>query len=228
MISTLTQQLNDMSNDTYHEKFHTKMRTALKMEVNFDHEIIWKYEAKKVYGAEFDSLDPTSQAECKNTARERLFAYIMLRQSKKTNSKLKTDLHDDFGKGQDNYPKTRSETLRLLDVHTKTSIDTRVAPTSEATTFAQRRGTNNNKKGTSQKADTENESKPKTGWFCKEEGHVQNDCSKLKALQKLADKADDSSSRSSNRSRSSGVSSSSSKAQGISKKTRAAYEETVR
>jgi hypothetical protein len=100
-----------------------------------------------VYGAEFDSLDPNTQAECENTARERLFAYIMLRQSNKTNSKLKTDLHDDFGKGQDNYPKTRSETLRLLDVHTKTSIDTRVAP---ATTFAQRRGTNNNKKGTSQ------------------------------------------------------------------------------
>jgi hypothetical protein len=171
------------------------MRTALKMEINLDHEIIWKYEAKKVYGAEIDSLDPSTQAECKNTARERLFAYIMLRQSNKTNSKLKTDLHDDFSKGQDNYPKTRSETLRLLDVHTKTSIDTRVALASEATTFAQRRGTNNNKKGTSQKADTENESKPKTCWFCKEEGHVQNDCPKLKALQKLADKADDSSSR---------------------------------
>jgi hypothetical protein len=42
MISTLTQQQNEMSNDTYHEKFNTKMRTA----VNFDHEIIWKYEAK--------------------------------------------------------------------------------------------------------------------------------------------------------------------------------------
>jgi hypothetical protein len=124
MLSTLTQQQNEMSNDTYHEKFNTKMRTALKMEVNFDHEIIYKYEAKKVYGSEFDSLDTSTQEECIKTARERLFAYIMLRQSNKTNSKLKTDLHDDFGKGQDNYPKTRSETLRLLDVHTKTSIDT--------------------------------------------------------------------------------------------------------
>jgi hypothetical protein len=57
------------------------MRTALKMEVNFDHEIIWKYEAKKVYGSAFDSLDKTTQAECTKTARERLFAYIMLRQS---------------------------------------------------------------------------------------------------------------------------------------------------
>jgi hypothetical protein len=91
--------------------------------------------------SELDSLDPTNQVKCKKTARERLFAYIMLRQSNKTNSKLKTDLHDDFGKGQDNYPKTRSETLRLLDVHTKTSIATRVAPASEATTFAQRSGT---------------------------------------------------------------------------------------
>jgi hypothetical protein len=70
-----------------------------------------------------------------------------------TNSKLKTDLHDDFGKGQDNYPKTRSETLRLLDVHTKTSIDTRIAPASEATKFAQRRGTNNKKGGNSRKED---------------------------------------------------------------------------
>jgi Zinc knuckle len=210
MISTLTQQQNEMSNDTYHEKFNTKMRTALKMEVNFDHEIIWKYEAKQVYGSEFDSLDPMKQAECKETARERLFAYIMLRQSNKTNSKLKTDLHDDFGKGQDNYPKTRSETLRLLDVHTKTSIDTRVAPASEATTFAQRRGTNHNKSGKSRKEDAENEAKPKTCWFCKEEGHVQNDCPKLKALQKLAEKADDSSSRSSSRSRSSASSSRSS------------------
>jgi hypothetical protein len=79
----------------------------------------------------------------------------MLRQSNKTNSKLKTDLHDDFGKGQDNYPKTRSETLRLLDVHTKTSIDTRVAPASEATTFAQKRGTNHNKSGKSRKEEAE-------------------------------------------------------------------------
>jgi hypothetical protein len=97
MISTLTQQQNQMSNDTYHEKFNTKMGTAIKMEVNFDHEIIWK-EAKRVYGGEFDSLDSTTQAECIKTARERLFAYIMLRQSNKTNSKLTTDLHDDFGK----------------------------------------------------------------------------------------------------------------------------------
>jgi hypothetical protein len=63
MISTLTQQQNDISNDTYHEKLNTKTRTALKMEVNFDHEIIWKYEAKKVYGAEFDSLDPNTPPE---------------------------------------------------------------------------------------------------------------------------------------------------------------------
>jgi hypothetical protein len=48
MISTLTQQQNELSNDIYHEKFNTKMRTAIKMEVNFDHEIIWKHEAKKV------------------------------------------------------------------------------------------------------------------------------------------------------------------------------------
>ena len=200
MLSTLTQQQNEMSNDTYHEKFNTKMRTALKMEVNFDHEIIYKYEAKKVYGSEFDSLDTSTQEECIKTARERLFAYIMLRQSNKTNSKLKTDLHDDFGKGQDNYPKTRSETLRLLDVHTKTSIDTRVAPASEATAFAQRSGMKNNRSGNSKKQD---EPKPKTCWFCKEEGHVQNDCSKLKALQKLAENVDDSSSRSSSRSKSS-------------------------
>jgi hypothetical protein len=31
MISTLTQQQNEMSNDAYHEKVNTKMRTALKM-----------------------------------------------------------------------------------------------------------------------------------------------------------------------------------------------------
>jgi hypothetical protein len=62
MISTLTQQQNEMSKDTYHEKVNTKIRTSIK---TFDHEIIWKYEAKKVYGREFDSLNPTSQAECK-------------------------------------------------------------------------------------------------------------------------------------------------------------------
>jgi hypothetical protein len=100
--------------------------------------------------------------------------------------------------------------LRPLDVHTKTSIDTRVAPASEATTFAQRSGTNNKKGGNSRKEDMQHEPKTKSCWFCKEEGHVQNDCCKLKALQELADKADESSSRSSSRSSRSGSSSRSS------------------
>jgi hypothetical protein len=113
---------------------------------------------------------------------------------------------------------TRRREVRLCVYWMFTSIDTRVAP--EATTFAQRSGTNNKKGGSSCKKDMQHEPKTKSCWFCKEEGHVQNDCSKLKALQELADKADNSSSRSSSRSTRSGSSSrSSSRRKETAKKT---------
>jgi hypothetical protein len=76
--------------------------------------------------------------------------------------------------------------------------------------FTLRQALTQDKGGNSRKEDAENQPKPKTCWFCTGEGHVQNDCSELKALQKLAGQADDSASRSLNRSRSSSKSSKSS------------------
>ena len=70
--------------------------------------------------------------------------YIFLRQSGTQLGKLKVDLQNDFTTRNNHYPKTRHQTLHLLDKYSKSALSK--STNSEGASFAQGGGSDGNDK----------------------------------------------------------------------------------
>jgi hypothetical protein len=53
-------------------------------------------------------LRPDEQEAVRVSARERFLSYALIKMSNSKHDKIKDDLSDDYTKGSDNYPQTRS------------------------------------------------------------------------------------------------------------------------
>ncbi len=79
-------------------------------------------------------LKPDKQEAVRVSARERFLSYALIKTSNSNHDKIKDDLSDDYTKGSDNYPQTRSQALMLIGHYSKTPT---AITTSEGTAFAQ-------------------------------------------------------------------------------------------
>jgi hypothetical protein len=132
-------QSDNMSNPQWYERFNTKVDVGEAIGVTRQHKALLEHLAQEqTVGTTivtFDSLTADQQAAVRIDAEERYISYVFLRQSGPQHGKLKVDLQNDFTTGDNHYPKTRQQTLHLLDKYSKTTV---TKPTnSEGASFAQ-------------------------------------------------------------------------------------------
>jgi hypothetical protein len=124
-----------LPNVTYYDRFNNRVAVGKAIGISKKHKCLSVFVAEEK-GLDYDSMSEADKIETDDDAEERYLAYVMLRQSGKQHSKLKTDLHNLFTTGENKFPTTRPGTLHLLDKHTKQAIVPE--PTSEGTSFHQR------------------------------------------------------------------------------------------
>jgi hypothetical protein len=87
----------------------------------------------------FAALSSEQKQAVHEDAEERYISYAFLRQSRAQHSNLKVDLRNNFTTGSNRYPKTRQQTLHLLDKYSKTVVVPKMT-SSEGSSFAQKGG----------------------------------------------------------------------------------------
>ena len=127
-----------LSNPQWYERFNTKIDVANAIGVTRQHKALLEYVAQDVHTQAFDHLTDAEKQTVTQDAEERYISYVFLRQSGSQHGNLKVDLQNDFTTGDNHYPKTRQQTLHLLDKYSKTAAPRIQA--SEGTSFAQQGG----------------------------------------------------------------------------------------
>jgi hypothetical protein len=75
--------------------------------------------SKVLYKKELQQTTATELKEVREQASERILTYVFTKNISSAHAKFKEDLKNYFAKGHDNYPTSRQEGLRLLDMFTK-------------------------------------------------------------------------------------------------------------
>ncbi len=97
-----------LTNNEWYDCFNTKVEVAESVGVSFNFEKIWEYCALEAHKAAYTSLKPDKQEAVMVSAWERFLSYALIKTSNSKHDKIKDDLLDDYTKGSDNYPQTRS------------------------------------------------------------------------------------------------------------------------
>jgi hypothetical protein len=144
---------DSLSNPQWYDRFNTKVDIGTAIGVTRQHKVLLEYVAMELHHQAFDTLGATEQQAVREDAEERYISFAFLSQSAQQHGKLKEGLKDDYTKGVNQYPKTRQQTLHLLDNHSKTSTP---KPTpSEGTSFAQKDNKGDKRKGDKDDKDTD-------------------------------------------------------------------------
>ena len=110
----------NLTKNKWHDRFNTKVEVAESEGVNFDFKKIWEYFGQEVHKAAYTTLQPDKHEAVRVNARERFLSYALIKTSNSKHDNIKDDLLDDYTKGSDNYPQTRSQALMLMDHYSKT------------------------------------------------------------------------------------------------------------
>ena len=145
--------------------------------VTRQHKALLDYVAQDVHSTAFDVLTEAQKLTVRADAEERYISYAFLRQSATQHVNLKVNLQNDYTTGDNHYPKTRQQTLHLLDKYTKTAVP-RTTP-SEGLSFAQKEKERKRKAGMDKK-DKETFDKKywkdKECYKCHKKGHPASHC----------------------------------------------------
>jgi hypothetical protein len=106
----------NMANIEYNERLNTKIDVAESVGVSFDFERIWEYCAQETHKQPYSSLTADQQALARSEAKERVLSYALIVSSSNQHKKIKEDLSNDFTKGEDYYPRDRSQALMMMDL----------------------------------------------------------------------------------------------------------------
>ena len=115
------------------------------MGVTFDSfKCLWDYCIQQRNWNEYDTLTADEQAEIRSESKERLFAYLMIKNSSSTTNHdtIQSNLLEAFIANRDEYPVDRSEAVAILNKYDKKKPNVQVP--SEGTAFTQK-GKKNNK-----------------------------------------------------------------------------------
>ena len=131
-------QDSSMSNTQWYERFNTKLDVGAAVGVTHQHKGLLDCVAMELHQTSFESLPAAEQQAVREDTEERYASLALLLQSGPQHAKLKESIKDAFTMGRNDYPKTRQQTLHLLDNHSKTTTP-KTTP-SEASSFAQHSG----------------------------------------------------------------------------------------
>lgn len=178
-------QGESMTNGQWYERWNTRIDVGKAIGVTHEHKVLLDYVSKETHPKVYEKLTTAEKKLVRADAEERYVSYVFLQQSGKQHANLKTDLQNDFTTGDNRYPKTRQETLHLLDKYTKTVVS---KPTqSEGTAFAQKGGKAGKGAGKGKKDDSKPKAYDKAYWkdkdcfTCGEKGHPAWACTNSKA-----------------------------------------------
>jgi hypothetical protein len=117
---------DNMNNPQWYERFNTKVDVGDAIGNTRQHRSLLEHVAQEQSSGTtvvtFASLTNAQQELVRKDAEERYLSYVFLRQSGPQHAKLKVDLQNDFTTGDNHYPKTRQQTLHLLDKYSKTAV----------------------------------------------------------------------------------------------------------
>ncbi len=122
------------TNNKWYDWFNTKVEVAESVNVSFNFEKIWEYCVMESHKAAYTLFRSDEQNDVRVSARERFLSYALIKTSNSKHDKIKDNLLDNYTKGSDNYPQTRSQALMLMDHYSKTPT---AITTLEGTAFAQ-------------------------------------------------------------------------------------------
>ncbi len=108
------------TNNEWYERFNIKVEVAESVGVSFDFKMIWEYCVMEAHKATYTLLRSDEQEAVRVSARERFLSYALIKTSNSKHNKIKDNLSDDYTKGSDNHPQTRSQALILMDHYSKT------------------------------------------------------------------------------------------------------------
>jgi hypothetical protein len=120
----------------WYERFNTNIDVGEAIGVSRHHKVLLEYCANEhTANSTFAALGNAEQVIVRADAEERYISYVFLRQSGTQHANLKEDLQNGFTTGDNRYPKTRQETLHLLDKYSKNVVPKTTV--SEGASFAQ-------------------------------------------------------------------------------------------
>ena len=137
-LAFYTFRQENLTNPQWYERFNTKVDVGEAIGVTRQHKVLLEHVAQELHTQAFATLTDAEQEAVRTDAEERYISYVFLRLSGAQHGTLKTDLQNDFTTGNNHYPKTRQQTLHLLDKYSKTVV-TKPTP-SEGSSFAQSGG----------------------------------------------------------------------------------------
>ena len=111
-----------LTNAQWYERFDTKIDVGEAIGVTRQHKVLLEYVAQEMHAQTFATLSAAEQQAIRTDAEERYISYAFPRQSGNQHKNLKVDLQNDFTTGDNRYPKTRQQTLHLLDKYSKTVV----------------------------------------------------------------------------------------------------------
>ena len=174
-----------LTNAQWYERFNTKIDVGEAIGVTRQHKVLLEYVAQEMHAQTFATLSAAEQEAVRTDAEERYISYAFLRQSGNQHKNLKVDLQNDFTTGDNRYPKTRQQTLHLLDKYSKTVVPTTTQ--SEGASFAQKGGKGGKSGGRSKETGTGSNNstqkpydkeywKDKECFKCHKKGHPSSHC----------------------------------------------------
>jgi hypothetical protein len=118
-------QQNTLSNNVYYDKFNTRVMVAKAIGIRWADKnclqwVIENVDAFKAHkGKDYEDLKKDDRLLIQEKAEELYHGYVMTQQSAQVNDKLKTDLHNNFTVGRNDYPVSPQSSLHLLDRDSK-------------------------------------------------------------------------------------------------------------
>lgn len=161
-------QPTNLSNNLWREKLDTRVDVAESVGVEFDQfSMLWEYVCKSEKLGDYNTLGPDDQKEVRAKSRERLLAYLLIKNSSNTSTHdiVRNNLQEAFIAKQDEYPTTRSEATELLDKYEEKKPPSTVASKGTAFTQKGKKGQSTEKKGAGKKGDDGDDDAPKKNFF---------------------------------------------------------------
>lgn len=111
------------SNPQCCEQSNTRVDVSTSVGATRQHKASLEHVAKEGFSQACDALGDADKETVRNDAEERHISHVFLKQSGKQHASVRVDLKNDHTTGDDRHPKTRQNTLHLLDMHSKLCIN---------------------------------------------------------------------------------------------------------
>ena len=118
-LALYTFNQGSMTNPQWYEPFNTNIDVSRSIGVNQQHKALLEYVAQESHSLDFKSCTQDQQEAVRTDSEESYLYYALLRQSGNQHRKLKVDLQNDFTTRNNLYPKSRTQTLHLLEKYSK-------------------------------------------------------------------------------------------------------------